>query len=239
MTRIEYGGIGQADLHWHNFEITPHAGQREHGPHWAGKPASMRSTRQAQAPQPVPAKVNSAISSEVVALAEFIAILMVEAEMPRHVQITGSDSCPCFSSFNVVVFNSTNPMDHFHQELKLLLRLVLILFGEPASFISAQLFTRGQLRMKNFQALTLLSFVKGIGSLSFVGMDWVFFVEISGVRLGRGKYHEQTFLPESIQQMVVFLVCRLCHLFRFLGRIGAVEAQAARSGHEFWGLCGG
>ena len=110
----------------------------------------MRSTRQAQAPQPVPAKVNSAISSEVVALAEFIAILMVDADTAKHEQITGSDSCPCFSSFNVVVFNSTNPMDYFHQEIKLLLRLILIWFGEPASYISSQISTGGQLRKKFF-----------------------------------------------------------------------------------------
>jgi hypothetical protein len=32
MTRIEYGKIGQADLHWHNLEIIPQAGQRAHGP---------------------------------------------------------------------------------------------------------------------------------------------------------------------------------------------------------------
>ena len=128
MTRIEYGGIGQADLHWHNFEITPHAGQRAQGPHWAGKPASMRSTRQVQPPHPVPAEVNSPISTEEVALAEFIAILMVAAEMPKHVQITGSDTCPCFSLSSIVGFNAIDQMDHFLRELKPLLRLILILF---------------------------------------------------------------------------------------------------------------
>jgi hypothetical protein len=94
MTRIECGPSGQADLHWHNFEITPHAGHRAQGPHWAGKPASILSILQVQAPHPVPAKVNSRISSTEVALAVFIAILMVADEMPKHVQITGSDTCP-------------------------------------------------------------------------------------------------------------------------------------------------
>jgi len=167
--------------------MCPQAGQREQGPHWAGKPANIRSTRQAQAPQPVPAKVNSAISSEVVALAEFMAILMVDADTAKHEQITGFDSCPCFSAFNVVVFNSTNQMDHFIREYKLLLRLILILFDEPVSFISSQIVTRGQLRMKNFLTLRLLCFVNGAGNLSLVGKGWVFFVGISGVWIGRKK----------------------------------------------------
>ena len=75
----------------------PQAGQRAQGPHWAGKPARILSILQVQPPHPVPAEVNSPISTEEVALAEFIAILMVAAEMPKHVQITGSDTCPCFS----------------------------------------------------------------------------------------------------------------------------------------------
>jgi hypothetical protein len=190
MTRIECGEIGQADLHWHNFEIMPHAGQRAHGPHWAGKPASILSILQVQPPHPVPAEVNSPISSEEVALAVFIAILMVADEMPKHVQITGSDTCPCFSCSSVVGFNAIDPMDHFLQELKLLLRLILILFGELSSFISIQIATGGQLRMKIFQTLRLLSFVNLARSLSFVCIDRVFFVETYGVRLGRGKYHE-------------------------------------------------
>lgn len=81
-------------------------------------------------------------------------------------------------------------MDHFLQELKLLLRLILILFGEVASFISIQIATGGQLRMKIFQTLRLLSLVNLARSLSFVCIDRVFFVETYGVRLGRGKYHE-------------------------------------------------
>ena len=81
-------------------------------------------------------------------------------------------------------------MDHFHQELKLLLRLILILFGEPASYISSQISTEVQLRKKFFQTLRLLSFVNLARSLSFVCIDRVFSIETYGVRLGRGKYHE-------------------------------------------------
>jgi hypothetical protein len=123
-------------------------------------------------------------------LAVFIAILMVADEMPKHVQITGSDTCPCSSRSSVVVFNAIDQMDHLIRELKLLLRLVLILIGEVASFISTRISTGGQLRMKIFQALRLLSFVNWIRSLRFVCIGRDFSVEISSVRLGREKYHE-------------------------------------------------
>ena len=111
--------------------MCPQAGQRAQGPHWAGKPASILSILQAQAPHPVPAKVNSPISSEVVASAECIAILIVDAETAKQEQITGSDSSDAGSLSSVAVFNSTNEMNEFSLQDKLLLRLVLNLFREP------------------------------------------------------------------------------------------------------------
>jgi len=86
--------------------MCPQAGQRAQGPHWAGNPASILSILQAQAPHPVPAKVNSPISSEVVASAECIAILIVDAETAKQEQITGSDSSDTGSFSSVAVFNS-------------------------------------------------------------------------------------------------------------------------------------
>ena len=111
--------------------MCPHAGQRAHGPHWAGKPASILSILQAQAPHPVPAKVNSPISSELVASAECIAILIVDAETAKQEQITGSDSSDAGSFSSVAVFNSINEMNEFSLQDKLLLRLILNLFRVP------------------------------------------------------------------------------------------------------------
>ena len=111
--------------------MCPQAGQRAQGPHWAGKPASILSILQAQAPHPVPAKVNSPISSEVVASAECIAILIVDAETAKQEQITGLDSSDEGSFSSVAVFNSTNEMNEFSLQDKLLLRLVLNLFRQP------------------------------------------------------------------------------------------------------------
>ena len=111
--------------------MCPQAGQRAQGPHWAGKPASILSIRQAQAPQPVPAKVNSPISSEVVAFAECIAILIVDAETAKQEQINGSVCNDTGSFSSVAVFNSINEMNEFSLQDKLLLRLVLNLFREP------------------------------------------------------------------------------------------------------------
>ena len=111
--------------------MCPQAGQRAQGPHWAGKPASILSILQAQAPHPVPAKVNSPISSEVVASAECIAILIVDAETAKQEQITGSDSSDAGSLSSVAVFNSTNEMNEFSLQDKLLLRLILNLFRQP------------------------------------------------------------------------------------------------------------
>jgi len=110
--------------------MCPQAGQRAQGPHWAGKPARILSILQAQAPQPVPAKVNSAISSEEVASADFMAILIVDAETPKQEQITGSESSNSifFSIVWELIFNKQ--MDDFSLQDKPLLRLILNLFHQ-------------------------------------------------------------------------------------------------------------
>ena len=113
--------------------MCPQAGQRAQGPHWAGKPARILSILQAQAPQPVPAKVNSAISSEEVASADFMAILIVDAETPKQEQITGSESSNSifFSIVWELIFNKQ--MDDFSLQDKPLLRLILNLFYQVSS----------------------------------------------------------------------------------------------------------
>ena len=79
----------------------------------------------------MPAKVNSPISSEVVASAECMAILIVDADTAKHEQITGSDSCDLLWVSFVADFNSTNEMNEFSLQDKLLLRLILNLFRQP------------------------------------------------------------------------------------------------------------
>jgi hypothetical protein len=83
------------------------------------------------------------------------------------------------------IFNAVSGMNHLGHELKLLLRLVLILFDKLVSIINSQISTCGKLRMKIIQTLRLLAFINWSGNLSFVCIDRVFFTGISSVRLGR------------------------------------------------------
>lgn len=70
--------------------MTPHAGQRAQGPHWAGKPASILSILHEQDLHPVPAKVNSLTSSTERAPPDLIAIFIVDALTAKQLQIIGS-----------------------------------------------------------------------------------------------------------------------------------------------------
>jgi len=57
--------------------------------------------------------------------------LIVDADTVKHEQITGSDSCDSIRLSFVADFNSTNEMNEFSLQDKLLLRLILNLFRQP------------------------------------------------------------------------------------------------------------